>query len=56
MPRKPINVRDFLSNLPLFRELSGDEITRIAEGSMEIDAPRGTMLVHRGNACHGFTS
>ena len=54
MPRKPINVRDFLSNLPLFRELSADEIARMAAGSVEIDAPRGTVLVHRGDACHGF--
>lgn len=54
MPRKPINVRDFLSNLPLFRELSAAEIARIAEGSVEIDAPRGTVLVHRGDACRGF--
>lgn len=54
MPRKPINVRDFLSNLPLFRELSADEIARMAAGSMEIDAPRGTVLVHHGDACRGF--
>lgn len=54
MPRKPINVRDFLSNLPLFRELSAGEIARIAAGSAEIDAPRGTVLVNRGDPCRGF--
>ena len=54
MPRKPINVRDFLSNLPLFRELSADEIAHLAAGSVEIDAPRGTVLVHCGDACRGF--
>ena len=54
MPRKPINVRDFLSNLPLFRELSADEIAHLAAGSVEIDAPRGTVLVRRGDACRGF--
>lgn len=54
MPRKPINVRDFLSNLPLFRELSADEIARIAAGSVEVDAPRGTVLVNRGDPCRGF--
>jgi CRP-like cAMP-binding protein len=54
MPRKPIDVRDFLSNLPLFRELSAEEISRIAQGSTEIDAPRGTVLVNRGDACPGF--
>jgi len=54
MPRKPINVRDFLSNLPLFRELSADEIAHLAAGSVEIDAPRGTVLVHRGDPCRGF--
>jgi CRP-like cAMP-binding protein len=54
MPRKPNNVRDFLSNLPLFRDLSGDEIARVAAGSAEIDAPRGTVLVNRGDPCRGF--
>jgi CRP/FNR family transcriptional regulator, dissimilatory nitrate respiration regulator len=54
MPRKPINVRDFLSNLPLFRDLGADEIARIAAGSVEIDAPRGTVLVNRGDPCRGF--
>jgi len=55
MPRKPINVRDFLSNLPLFRELSAGEIARMAAGSLEIDAPRGTVLVHRGEPCRNGT-
>ncbi|MEK7875640.1 MAG: Crp/Fnr family transcriptional regulator [Pseudomonadota bacterium] len=54
MPRKPINVRDFLSNLPLFRELSAGEITHLAAGSVEIDAPRGTVLVQCGDACRGI--
>ena len=54
MPRKPINVRDFLSNLPLFRDLGADEIARIAAGSVEVDAPRGTVLVNRGDPCRGF--
>ena len=54
MPRKPINVRDFLSNLPLFRELSAGEITHLAAGSVEIDAPRGTVLVQCGDACWGI--
>ena len=54
MPRKPINIRDVLSNLPLCREISVDEIARMAAGSVEIDAPRGTVLVHRGDPCRGF--
>jgi CRP-like cAMP-binding protein len=51
MPRKPINVRDVLSTLLLFRELSADEIARMAAGSVEMDAPRGSVPVHRGDPC-----
>ena len=54
MPRKRINVEDFLSNLPLFRELGADAIARIATGSVEVDVPRGSVLFHRGDPCHGF--
>jgi CRP-like cAMP-binding protein len=54
MPRKRINVQDFLSNLPLFRELGAEDIARIAAGSVEVDAPRGSVLFRRGDPCHGF--
>lgn len=54
MRRKPINVRDFIANLPLFRELGADEIARIAVGSREFEARRGTVLVQRGDPCRGL--
>ena len=54
MPRKRVDVRDFLSNLPPFRELGADEIARIAEGSLQIKVPRGTVLVRRGDPCRGL--
>jgi len=54
MPREPINVRDVLSTLLLFRELGADEIARMAAGSVEIDEPRGTVPVHGGDPCRRF--
>lgn len=54
MARKSVQLQDFIANLPLFRELGAGEISRMAAGSVEIDAPRGTVLVHRGDACRGF--
>ncbi|MBI4191978.1 MAG: Crp/Fnr family transcriptional regulator [Betaproteobacteria bacterium] len=54
MARKSIQVQDFVANLPLFRELVPGEIARIAAGTVEVDAPRGTVLFHRGAPCSGF--
>lgn len=56
MPRAnpPFKVAAFLSNLPLFRELDRDEISRIAAATLQIDAPRGTVLFRRGDVCTGF--
>lgn len=54
MPAQPIKIQSFLQNLPLFNELVGDEIDRIAAGTREVHASRGTVLFHRGDACQGF--
>ena len=54
MARKSIQVQGFVANLPLFRELVPGEIGRIAAGTVEVDAPRGTVLFHRGAPCTGF--
>jgi CRP-like cAMP-binding protein len=54
MARKSVQLQDFITNLPLFRELAPGEVERIAAGSMQVDAPRGTVLFHRGDPCSGF--
>jgi len=54
MSARQIKIQDFLTNLPLFRQLGSDEIDRIAEGAAEIDAPRGSILFRRGDPCGGF--
>lgn len=43
-----------LAALPLFHELGQDEIRRIAAGTLQIDAPRGSVLFRRGDPCAGF--
>jgi CRP-like cAMP-binding protein len=54
LPTTPIKVRSFLANVPLFRELSAEEIERLAEGTRESHAPRGQILFRRGDRCEGF--
>ena len=54
-PRGPdIPVEQFLVNLPLFSDLSPDEIKRIAGGTRRIYATKGDMLFTRGDRCEGF--
>ena len=50
----PIKAQAFLSNLPLFKELSAEELDRIAAGTSEVHAPRGHVLFRKGDACEGF--
>ena len=54
MTAAPIKVQSFLANLPLFRQIEPDELARIAAGTQEIHAPRGTILFHKGDPCLGF--
>ena len=54
MPTAPTKVQGFLANLPLFRELSAEEIGRLAKGTREAHAPRGQVLFRRGDRCEGF--
>ena len=54
MPREPIHAQAFLQTHPLFSALDPDELTRIAEAVTPLDAPRGTILFRRGDACTGF--
>ena len=53
MARTRIPIEDYLINLPPFKELPVADIARIAAGTMEIDAPRGTVVFRRGERCLG---
>ena len=54
MPTTPIKNQSFLANLPLFKELSAEEIDRLAQGTREFHVPRGQILFRRGDRCEGF--
>ncbi len=49
-----IPVEQFLVNLPLFSDLTAEEIQRIAAGTRRIYASKGEMLFTRGERCEGF--
>lgn len=54
MPAHKINARDFLVRLPLFGDLTAEELDRIASATTEIRAERGAILFRRGDPCVGF--
>ncbi len=54
MGRLRFPISDFLANLPLFRDLEGDAVARIAAGTSEFDAPRGTVVYRRGQPGSGM--
>lgn len=54
MPKHTIPLREFLASLPLFSTLDSCAIARMAAGITALDAPRGTVLVRRGEPCSGF--
>lgn len=49
-----LDVRAILAHLPLFRELSPEQIDQIAAGTREKRAPKGEMLFHKGDTPRGF--
>ena len=50
----PERVADLLAHAPIFRDLSREELQRVAAGTTEVRAERGKFLFHRGDACVGF--
>lgn len=54
MSNSHIEILHFLSNIPLFSHLNSAQLTRIADGSDEIEAARGTVVYHRGERCTGL--
>lgn len=43
-----------ICTLPLLKDLDRSTLTRLLAGVTTIDAPRGTVLFRRGDACSGF--
>lgn len=55
MSRRPaIKVDAFLANVPMFSEMSAQEIRRIAAGTHAQRADKGNTIFHAGDACTGF--
>lgn len=48
-----ISAEAFLAKLPMFSELTPDEIGRIAAGTQTLHAPKGEAIAHRGDPCNG---
>jgi len=57
-PRKPrqpqIKVQAFLANLPLFSEMTPEELDRIAAGTETLHVRKGEEVCHRGDPVTGF--
>ncbi|HSN22039.1 MAG TPA: Crp/Fnr family transcriptional regulator [Usitatibacter sp.] len=47
-------ISELLAHAPIFRDLSPDELARIAAGTREVRADRGQILFQRGDPCEGF--
>lgn len=49
-----MRTQEFLSQIPLFNELSASELARLSYATTEVLVPRGEMVFHRGEPCLGF--
>ncbi|HZX28367.1 MAG TPA: Crp/Fnr family transcriptional regulator [Telluria sp.] len=49
-----IDPREFLKRLPLFADVSPDELAAVAAATTEIHVPRGSAVFQRGDPCNGF--
>lgn len=54
MLNTPIKIQSFLANVPLFKELAGDELERIAANTHEVRAERAEILFRRGDPALGL--
>jgi CRP-like cAMP-binding protein len=50
----PIKIPAILSNIPLFQEMSPEEIARIVQGTRVLNLSRGEVLFQRGDPSNGF--
>lgn len=49
-----IKIRTFLSTLPMFQDLSAEELERIAAGTTEVRVSKGQTIFQRGDPCLGL--
>jgi len=54
VPPRAIKIEEFLKNLPLFRDLSADEVERMAASTSQVRLPTGSILFRKGDPCTGF--
>ena len=56
MNKRPLQIKTqaFLANLPMFSEMSREELDRIAAATVPIYAPKGQAIVQTGDECTGF--
>ena len=54
MPKHMIPLREFLASLPLFAPLDAGALERLASGMSAVDAPKGMVIVRRGEPCLGL--
>jgi len=54
VPPRAIKVEEFLRNLLLFRDLSADEVERIAASTSQVRMATGSILFRKGDPCTGF--
>ena len=54
MPRHRIEPRQFLKRLPLFADLSAEQLDTVAAATSELHATRGQVIFKRGDPCNGF--
>ncbi|MDH3319761.1 MAG: cyclic nucleotide-binding domain-containing protein [Betaproteobacteria bacterium] len=50
----PIKIQAFLANLPMFSEMRGEELDRIAANTLPLHVDKGQTVVHTGDPCTGF--
>ena len=54
MSRAHIDPRQFLKRLPLFADLSPEQLDTVAAATSELHVPRGQVIFERGDPCNGF--
>ncbi|OGA20665.1 MAG: hypothetical protein A3I01_03920 [Betaproteobacteria bacterium RIFCSPLOWO2_02_FULL_65_24] len=55
MSKQPIPLEQLLVHLPLFKDLSPEKLALVvADGLLEVNAPRGSVLYRRGEPCRGL--
>jgi CRP-like cAMP-binding protein len=56
MNRRPLQIKTqaFLANLPMFGDLGGEDLDRIAASTVPVYAEKGQTICHCGDPCTGF--